>query len=377
MIRSSLIAAAVLLTASAGPARAGLTLPPSGDNQSATVTQAVGPVTVSIEYSSPRVTLGGKNDRRGQIWGKLVPYGLVDLGFGTCKQCPWRAGANMNTVFAVSHDVKVQGATLPAGRYGLHMIPGPEEWTIIFSKNSTSWGSFFYDPKEDALRVTTKPGSSDYHEWLTYEFVEREPARATVALKWEELQVPFSVTVDNAPALYVDALRKEMRNDNGFVNANIVQAAQYCLDNKVNLAEALTWAQNAVSGQFVGVESFNTLMLLSRLEAANGRTTEAAKTAEKAMSHPSVRPIDLHLLGRSLLAEGKKDEALKVFQANARRFPDQWPVHVGLMRGYSAMGDLKKALSEARLALKQAPDEANRKNLQNAVKTLEGGKPVE
>ena len=86
--------------------------------------QQVGPVTVSVEYSSPRV-VRGKDDRRGQIWGKLVPYGLSDLGFNDCSKCPWRAGANENTVFTISHAVKIQGQALPAGRYGLHMIPAP------------------------------------------------------------------------------------------------------------------------------------------------------------------------------------------------------------------------------------------------------------
>src|SRR5438270_6151593 len=120
----------------------GMTLPPSGNNQRAFISQHIGPVEVSIDYSSPAVHGPDGKDRRGQIWGKLVPYGLTDLGFGNGKPGPWRAGANENTVFAVSDDVAVDGKRLPAGRYGLHMIAGPDEWTVIFSKNSTSWGSF-------------------------------------------------------------------------------------------------------------------------------------------------------------------------------------------------------------------------------------------
>lgn len=137
----------LLFTVLAGTAHAqfpGLTLPPSGGNQKASITQFIGPVKVAIEYSSPRVTFNGQ-DRRGKIWGQLVPYGLSNPGFGTAKQAPWRAGAHENTVFAVSHPVSIDGQPLPAGRYGLHMIPGADEVTLIFSKNSTSWGSFFYD----------------------------------------------------------------------------------------------------------------------------------------------------------------------------------------------------------------------------------------
>src|SRR5262245_28384923 len=123
----------------------GLTFPPNGENPQASVMQALGPVRVTIDYSSPRV-VRGSTDRRGKIWGELVPWGLSDLGLNGCTECPWRGGANENTTFTVSHEVKVQGKPLPAGRYGLQFIPGQEEWTVIFSKDADSWGSYWYDP---------------------------------------------------------------------------------------------------------------------------------------------------------------------------------------------------------------------------------------
>jgi hypothetical protein len=367
-------ALAVLLLAAPSFAQR-LPYPPSGDNQRATVTQEIGPVTVSVDYSSPRVNLRG-TDRRGKIWGQLVPYGMTDLGFNNCKSCPWRAGANENTVFTVSHDVKVQGQPLPAGRYGLHMIAGKDEFTVIFSKNSSSWGSFSYDPKEDQLRVTTKPAKSEYHEWLTYEFVDREPAKATLALKWEDLQIPFTITVENPPAIYVSQMRDALRGSTGFDWHNLVTAANYTVEKKVDVAQGLLWAQRATDPAVGGQPNFNTLMTLSRLQEANGKTDEAKQTWDKAMADPSATPIDIHQVGRSLLTEGKKQEAMKVFQINAQRFPDKWPVHVGLMRGYAAMGDNKRALEEAKIALKQAPDEGNRKNLEQMMKSLEEGKNV-
>jgi hypothetical protein len=138
-----------------------MTLPPSGNNQKAEVVQYIGPVRISINYSSPSVHaaagLAAGKDRHGHIWGELVPYGLSDLGFGNGKPAPWRAGANENTVFATSHDVLIEGKSLPAGHYGLHMIPNKDEWTIIFSKSWHEWGSFFYEESEDALRVNVKP----------------------------------------------------------------------------------------------------------------------------------------------------------------------------------------------------------------------------
>ena len=372
----SVPALALLAFLAASPVFAqGLTLPPSGDNQRATVIQQIGPVKVSVDYSSPRVVLRGQ-DRRGKIWGQLVPYGLSDLGFNNCTKCPWRAGANMNTTLTASHDVKVEGQPLPAGTYGLHMIPGETEWTVIFSKDSSSWGSFWYDPKQDALRVTVKPVKSDYHEWLTYEFTEREPAKATLALKWEELSVPIRIAVENAPALYLEGLRKELKTDLGFSAGNWRQAADYCLQNKVNLPEALAWAEKAATNPNVGEENFQNLATLWRAQLANGKDAEAAKTFDRALAHPTAQPIPIHMLGRQLQAAGKKDDAVKVFMLNARRFPNQWPVNVGLARAYAATGDKKKALEAAKLAISQAPDPANKKNLENMVKLLTEGKEI-
>jgi hypothetical protein len=364
----------------AGPAAAqfnGVTLPPSGGNQRATVVQQIGLVRVSIEYSSPHVHSPAGEDRKGKIWGTLVPYGMADLGFGSCgKECPWRGGANENTVFTTSHDIKVQGQPLPAGAYGLHFIPGKDEWTIIFSKNATSWGSFFYDPKEDALRVTAKPEAAEYREVLTYEFPERKLDTATAALKWENLALPFTLTVDNPNDLYAENMAKELRSTAGFSWEGWLAASQFTLRRKTHLDQGLKWAESAVS-PLTGQENFTTLVNLSDLQAANGHDADAAKTLDRALNHPSAGPIDLHLYGRQLLAQKKSAEALKVFQLNAKRHPNVWPVHVGLARGYAANNRPKEALAEAKLALPQAPDPDNKKVLEGMIQKLEAGKAVD
>jgi hypothetical protein len=373
------LAAAVLGFAGSAAAQSpGVTLPPSGGNQRQTVIQQIGLVRVSVDYSSPHVHSPFGEDRKGKIWGQLVPYGMASLGFGTCgDQCPWRGGANENTVFTTSHDIKVEGQPLAAGSYGLHFLPGKEEWTVIFSRNSTSWGSFFYDAKEDALRVKVKPEASDYREVLTYEFPERRNDKATVALKWENLAVPIAIAVDNPNQLYVDNLRRELRSSPGFSWANWVAAADFCRQNKINLEEAQTWAQNATDPAQSGQENFTTLTLLAQLQTLNGHTAEGAKTMDRALNHPTAQAVDLHLYGRQLLADKKPEEALKIFQLNAKRHPDVWPVHVGLARGYAALGRNKDALAEARLALPQAPNDASRNNLKDLIQQLEAGKKVD
>ncbi|MEP3385072.1 MAG: DUF2911 domain-containing protein, partial [Flavobacteriaceae bacterium] len=131
-------------------------------SQMAKVGQRIGNTDVTIVYSRPSV-----NDR--EIWGALVPYGMNNLGFGTAKESPWRAGANENTIFKTTHNLTIGGKTLPAGKYGLHMIVNEDNSaTIIFSKNHGAWGSYFYEPSEDALRVDVGTKEVSHVEQLTF-----------------------------------------------------------------------------------------------------------------------------------------------------------------------------------------------------------------
>jgi tetratricopeptide (TPR) repeat protein len=355
-----------------------ITLPPNGDNQKSSVTQHIGPVRVTIDYNSPDVHAPNGEDRRGKIWGTDVAhYGFRDEAFGTCSQCPWRAGSNENTVFTVSHDVKIEGQPLPAGKYGLHIAVGKENepWTLIFSKNHASWGSYYYDPAEDALRVSVKPSKSEYNEWLTYEFTDRKGDQATVALKWEDLQLPWTIKVDNVTDLYLAQIRDDLRSNRGFQWQNWVAAAQYALQAK-RPNEALEFADVAVNRQFVGQENFQTLNTLAAAQDAAGKSADATATREKAINHRSAGPTEIHGYGRQLLNQGKKEDALRVWELNAKRHPDVWPVHVGLARGYSAVGRYKDALEHAKLALAQAPDDINRRTLEAGIKKLEEGKDM-
>ena len=195
---ASLALATLLVTLLGGRAAAfgaqGLTLPPNGENPQAAVTQAIGPVRVTIDYSSPRV-VRGKNDRRGKIWGELVPYGMSDLGFNGCTSCPWRAGANENTVLSFSTPVTLGGQVVPAGDYGLHMLPTKGDWTVILSKESTAWGSFFYDQAKDAVRFTTRPQPAEFQEYLAYTFEQPTAAGVTLTLRWDKVSVPIPIAL--------------------------------------------------------------------------------------------------------------------------------------------------------------------------------------
>ena len=352
------------------------TLPPSGNNQRATVTQGIGPVNVSIEYSSPAVHGPGGNDRHGQIWGKLVPYGLTNPGFANNQPDPWRAGANETTVFAASNDVTIEGQPLPAGRYGLFMIPEADEWTIIFNKNASSWGSFFYDPSLDVLRVKVKPQKHDYREWLAYEFPVRRPDETRAELQWEDLAVGWNIKA-NVNEIYLTQIRKELTGSAGFKFDAYMAAAQFCLTANTNLEQGLKWADAAINMPFVGQTNFDTLSTKALILAKLGREPEAKTTMDAALKLPGTTAIQIHQYGRQLLAAKKNSEALAIFQYNAERNGDAWPTHVGLARGYAAVGDNKQALEHAQKAVVQAPDPLNKKSLEDMVKALQQGQSIQ
>lgn len=335
----------------------GLTTPPSGDNQKSKVTQFIGPVEVSIAYSSPDVHGPNGEDRTGKIWGEVAHFGFIDQGFGPSKAAPWRAGANENTIFTVSHDVKIEGKDLKAGTYGLFLAVAKEgPYTWIFSKNHSSWGSYFYDPKEDALRVDVMPLDAPHKEWLTFGFEDRLPASANAYLRWEKKRIPFKIEVPNINEIYVSKMREELRGATGFKQENWITAAQFCAQNKINLEEALTWVDMSVSNPFIGIENFTTLQTRAMILQALGREAEAGAAMDKAVKDPSATVGAIHQYGRSLLNKGQKEKAMEIFKYNAKTHPEEkFTPNVGLARGYTAMGDKKNAIKYWELAITNIP----------------------
>src|SRR5947209_16771579 len=151
-------------------------------SQRATVRQRVGITNITINYHRPLV-----NKRK--VFGTLEPYGKV-----------WRAGANENTTIQFSTPVTVEGKPLDKGIYGLHMIPTEKDWTVIFSKNATSWGSFTYDQAEAALRVTVHPQTAEMREALTYDFDDPTLNAVTVTLRWDKIADRKSTRLNSSHA---------------------------------------------------------------------------------------------------------------------------------------------------------------------------------
>ena len=346
-----------------------LTTTPSGGNKKAWVGEQIGLTSVEIRYDRP-----GVKGREGKIWGQLVHTGFADQGFGSSKAAPWRAGANENTTVQFSTDVKIEGKELPAGIYGLFIAYDPNESTIIFSKNSVSWGSYYYDEKEDALRVKVKPLATDKsEEWLKYEFTTQTENSATVNLLWEKLSIPFKVEVDLVKT-QLETFRNELRNRKGFVWQTWDQAAQWALQNNTNLDEALRWSDSATSPIFGGSSNFQPFTTKAQLLQKLGRNAEADALMKAAM--PRANMQELHQYGRQLLAQKKNKEALEVFKMNAAKNPKEFTTLIGLVRGHSANGDFKSALKFAKQALPLAPNALNKTNVETMIGKLEQGKDV-
>lgn len=355
-----------------------ITLPPSGDNQKSQVKQWIGPVEVTITYNSPDVHDPSGADRKGHIWGELVHYGFIDQGFGTSKSAPWRAGSNENTTITLSHDVKINGKDLKAGTYGLFLDVEKEgPWNWIFSTNSGSWGSYFYSTAEDALRVPATPTDASYTEFLTYGFDDRQATSTVAFLQWESKKVGFKIEVPNINDLYLSTIRNELRNSKGFDYQNWMAAAQFCVQNKVNLEEALTWADYAISGQFVGQENFNTLQTKASVLNALNRKAEANTIMDKAIKQPTATVQGIHQYARTLLAAGENQKALEVFQFNFKAHPeDKFTTHVGLARGFAAVGNKKEAIKNWETAITNLPEnqKANLAVYEAELKKLKEGK---
>ncbi len=365
---TTLLIAAVFIISNAF---AQLDLPPSAGNPRATISEEVGITSITIKYSRPDV-----NKREGKIFGdgNVVTYGFSTTNFNTnTNTSPWRAGANENTTITFEHDVKVEGQPIKAGTYGLFMAMGADNVTVIFSKQSEAWGSFYYDEKYDALRVNVKPVALDKSvEWLKYEFIEQHEKSCVIALQWEKVSVPFKVEVD-VDNIVLARLREQLTSRLGFNPSLILTATQYCFNKNINLDEALEWSKKAINGNG-GQKTYITLRNLATAYEKLNRTAEADSAMNEALLIATANQYTAY--GRILITQKRVDKAMEVFTASQKRYGDIFGVNGGLMNGYSAKGDFKNAVKYAEKALVQAPNDAAKTTLQGQIAKLKEGKDI-
>jgi len=272
---------------------------------SATVSQTIGITDIAITYHRPAV-------RGRMLWGDISSdkvaalikansvapgaegEGTVDGAAGGGKDFPmapyghvWRAGANEATKFTVSDDVLVQGQKLAAGAYSLHIIPGKEEFTVVFNKTADQWGSFRYDAKQDALRVKTKPvWRSDSQEQLSYEIPSLTPNSAQVILRWEKVAVPFTVEVPNQDALVRSKIDAAVAANPTDWQVPLAVANAYFQDDKFE--DAMVWTDKSIKVK----ETFQNLRTKANLLINMGKKPEAIAVAEQALARGKAEGAD-------------------------------------------------------------------------------------
>jgi hypothetical protein len=319
-------------------------------SQHALVTQRIGITDITVNYHRPLA-----NGR--QIWGKVVPYEQV-----------WRAGANENTTITFSDPVTIEGQPLEKGTYGLHMIPGENQWTVIFSKNSKDWGSFTYKQEEDALRVNVKPQTAEAYNALAYDFDDVKADSTVVTMRWDKVAVPFKVEI-KVNDLVTASIHRQLHGLNQYYWEGWDDAAGYFLANKINLDEALKDEDQSIQAE----ERYDNLINKSRILEALGRKQDATLFRSQALGKANA--LQLYIYGRQLQGDKKREEALAIYRSNAKKFPDHWTSHLGLARVYSAQGDFDNAVKEAKLSLTGAPD-ANKNALEGYVKRLQAKEDI-
>ncbi len=316
----------------------------------AMVSQRVGISDITIDYHRPAT-------KGRTIWGDLVSYEA---------ERPWRAGANENTTIAFTHDVRIEGQDLTKGTYGLFMIPGQENWTIIFSKDNTAWGSYSYDPQQDALRVEVQPSTAPFRESLQYEFTNATDTSVMVQLHWAKLKVGFEVSLDLHEIVF-ERFRNELKGQAVFDWRNWDQAAGYCAYNNVNLEEGLEWANRSISGGMGATPTLTNHFTKSQILEKMGRMDEAQAVLEAGFGYATMR--ELHRYGRYLIKKGRTKDAVAVFERNRARYPnDDFLTFAGLARGYEADGQLQKAAEYYEKAVENAPPNTRSFYVQKAQK---------
>ena len=334
--------------------QAGITVPRT-PSPAASVTQTIGLSTITIDYSRPSV-------KEREIWGKIVPYGWNVQGFGAQKEAPWRAGANENTVITLSHEALIEGKSVPAGSYGLFFVINEDNTgEVVLSKDYQSWGSFWYDPSHDQFRAPITVRDNAMTELLTYDFMNTDKNSAELVLNWEKKQFPVRIefAVDD---IVIANAREELKGMKGFSWQGYASAANYALQNNVNLEEGLAWIDQAITGN----KGFATLNTKAGILTAMGKTEEAGKLRTEA--NTIATEVELNNYGYQLLNQGKHDEAIKVLTLNTERYPKSANTWDSLGEAYALKGDEKNAIKSFKKSLSMDPPENVRLNSEKYLK---------
>ena len=332
---------------------------PRAPSPAATVAQTIGISTITVSYSRPSV-------RGRQIWGAQVPYGWNKQGFGAGNDAPWRAGANENTVLRLSHPATIEGHPVPAGEYGLFFVINKDNTgEVILSKESRSWGSFWYDPGKDELRANIQVRPGPPTELLTYDFDNITRTSAELVLSWEKLQFPVKIEFAVDDIVMANAAQ-ELKGPTGFGWQGYSSAANYALQNKVNYDQALVWIDQAIAQN----KNFTTLSIKSGLLGQQGKTADAAKMMDEATTLATEAELNTYAYQFLTGNPPNPDKAIELFLLNTQRHPKSPNVWDSLGEGYAIKGDKTKAILNFKKSLSLDPPANVRANSEKYLKQL-------
>jgi hypothetical protein len=333
----------------------GVTVPRT-PSPAATVSQTIGISTVTINYSRPSV-------RGREVFGSaLVPYGWNVQAFGLANSAPWRAGANENTVIEFSHPAKVEGKDVPAGKYGLFLVINKDNTgEVILSKDYRSWGSFFYIERNDQMRAPIKIRDNAMTEMLTYDFINLDKTSGELVLNWEKKQFPVKIEFAVDEIVMANAA-EQLKSTVGFSWTGFNSAANYALQNKINLEQGLKWSEQAVTAN----PSFQTLQVKAGLLTALNRGTEADKIMKEAVA--VAKENDLNLYGYQLLGTNDFDKAIEILALATTRYPNSANAWDSLGEAYALKGDSKNAIRNFKKSLTLNPPAGTKANSEKYLK---------
>lgn len=220
------------------------------------VRQDFGLSSIELSYSRP-------NMRGRKIFGDLVPYGKV-----------WRTGANQATTLTFGDPVTIGGTTIPAGKYGLLSIPGPDQWTLIITHQLDVTNPAAYKQDQDVARIQVKPRQLPFSmESFTIMFANVLANSCDLQLLWDNvfIDLPITTDIDTRVMTQIDnALNKDSRP--------YFAGAMYYLDNGKDLAKALEWFDKALAQD---PNSFPVYYQKARCLSKLGKKQEAITTANK------------------------------------------------------------------------------------------------
>jgi tetratricopeptide (TPR) repeat protein len=330
---------------------------PRTPSPAATVSQTIGISTITVAYSRPSV--------KGRvIWGGLVPYGWNKQSFGNNAEAPWRAGANENTIITLSHNATIAGKTVPAGSYGLFFtINKDNTGEVILSKDYKSWGSFWYEAAHDALRAPIRIREVPHVENLTCDFIDLDKNSAELVLSWEKKQFPVKIQFAVDELVMANAV-EELKGPAGFSWQGYSSAANYALQNKVNLDQALVWIDKAVAQN----KSFTTLRIKSGLVKEKGKTAESESLMKEALAVAT--EVEINAYGYQLMAQGEADKSIEILTLNTVRYPKSANTWDSLGEAYALKGDKTNAIKNFKKSLSMNPPDNVRLNSEKYLKEL-------